>query len=226
MAPLGDLDADGIPDFFNAAGIYSSTVGMTQLSLLAISGAKGTVLWEHQDKSPVKGHSIGFFSSGDINGDGRLDLVVGYSPVASPSALPYYEIWCDSLALRSNERELSLSQHDTQHFELDAGPAHANEPYLLLGSLSGIAPGVPLGRCTLPLNPDPYLLFSITAPNTALLPGGLGFLDAQGRASARFVAIPGLPASLARTRIDHAFVSFDASGPGFCSNWIPLVLAK
>jgi hypothetical protein len=115
----------------------------------------------------------------------------------SPSALPYYEIWCDSLALRSNERQLSLSGNDTQYFELDAGPAHANAPYLLLGSLSGISPGLPLGRCTLPLNPDPYLLFSITAPNTTLLPGGLGVLDAQGKASARFVAIPGLPPSFA-----------------------------
>jgi hypothetical protein len=145
-------------------------------------------------------------------------------PALAPS--PTTRSWCDSLALRSNERQLSLSGNDTQYFELDAGPAHANAPYLLLGSLSGISPGLPLGRCTLPLNPDPYLLFSITAPNTTLLPGGLGVLDAQGKASARFVAIPGLPPSFAGTRIDHAFVTFDSQGPGFCSNWIPLVLAK
>jgi hypothetical protein len=227
LAPLGDFDQDGVTDFYTGAGIYDST-GLTEVSLLAISGKLGKVLWELRDANPVRDYGSGFTSSGDINGDGRLDLVVGYSlhGAASPSALPYYEIWCDSLALRSNERQLSLSGNDTQCFELDAGPAHANAPYLLLGSLSGISPGLPLGRCTLPLNPDPYLLFSITAPNTTLLPGGLGVLDAQGKASARFVAIPGLPPSFAGTRIDHAFVTFDSQGPGFCSNWIPLLLAK
>jgi hypothetical protein len=222
LATMGDYDKDGIPDFYTVAGVQSA------YALLGISGASGKVLWEYQDTRPVKDHYVGFFSSGDINGDGPLDLVIGYSPNGwtSPNQIPYYDIWCDSLALRSNERQLSLSGNDTQYFELDAGPAHANAPYLLLGSLSGISPGLPLGRCTLPLNPDPYLLFSITAPNTTLLPGGLGVLDAQGKASARFVAIPGLPPSFAGTRIDHAFVTFDSQGPGFCSNWIPLVLAK
>jgi hypothetical protein len=222
LATMGDYDKDGIPDFYTVAGVQSA------YALLGISGASGKVLWEYQDTRPVKDHYVGFFSSGDINGDGPLDLVIGYSPNGwtSPNQIPYYDIWCDSLALRSNERQLSLSGNDTQYFELDAGPAHANAPYLLLGSLSGISPGLPLGRCTLPLNPDPYLLFSITAPNTTLLPGGLGVLDAQGKASARFVAIPGLPPSFAGTRIDHAFVTFDSQGPAFCSNWIPLVLEK
>jgi hypothetical protein len=228
LAQLSDLDKDGVADFHTAAGIYSPSAGVTEVSFLAISGAAGTVIRERKDASSIKDYAGGFTSTGDINGDGRLDLVLGYSlhALSSPSALPYYEIWCDSLALRSNERQLSLSGNDTQYFELDAGPAHANAPYLLLGSLSGIAPGLPLGRCTLPLNPDPYLLFSITAPNTTLLPGGLGVLDAQGKASARFVAIPGLPPSFAGTRIDHAFVTFDSQGPAFCSNWIPLVFAK
>jgi hypothetical protein len=228
LAQLSDLDKDGVADFHTAAGIYSPSAGVTEVSFLAISGAAGTVIRERKDASSIKDYAGGFTSTGDINGDGRLDLVLGYSlhALSSPSALPYYEIWCDSLALRSNERQLSLSGNDTQYFELDAGPAHANAPYLLLGSLSGISPGLPLGRCTLPLNPDPYLLFSITAPNTTLLPGGLGVLDAQGKASARFVAIPGLPPSFAGTRIDHAFVTFDSQGPAFCSNWIPLVLAK
>jgi hypothetical protein len=228
LAQLSDLDKDGVADFHTAAGIYSPSAGVTEVSFLAISGAAGTVIRERKDASSIKDYAGGFTSTGDINGDGRLDLVLGYSlhALSSPSALPYYEIWCDSLALRSNERQLSLSGNDTQYFELDAGPAHANAPYLLLGSLSGISPGLPLGRCTLPLNPDPYLLFSITAPNTALLPGGLGVLDAQGKASARFVAIPGLPPSFAGTRIDHAFVTFDSQGPAFCSNWIPLVFAK
>jgi hypothetical protein len=222
LATMGDYDKDGVPDFYTVAGVQSA------YALLGISGASGKVLWEYQDTRPVKDHYVGFFSSGDINGDGPLDLVIGYSPNGwtSPNQIPYYDIWCDSLVLRSNERQLSLSGNDTQYFELDAGPAHANAPYLLLGSLSGIAPGLPLGRCTLPLNPDPYLLFSITAPNTTLLPGGLGVLDAQGKASARFVAIPGLPPSFAGTRIDHAFVTFDSQGPAFCSNWIPLVFAK
>jgi hypothetical protein len=194
LATMGDYDKDGVPDFYTVAGVQSA------YALLGISGASGKVLWEYQDTRPVKDHYVGFFSSGDINGDGPLDLVIGYSPNGwtSPNQIPYYDIWCDSLVLRSNERQLSLSGNDTQYFELDAGPAHANAPYLLLGSLSGIAPGLPLGRCTLPLNPDPYLLFSITAPNTTLLPGGLGVLDAQGKASARFVAIPGPAPELRR----------------------------
>jgi hypothetical protein len=151
LATMGDYDKDGVPDFYTVAGVQSA------YALLGISGASGKVLWEYQDTRPVKDHYVGFFSSGDINGDGPLDLVIGYSPNGwtSPNQIPYYDIWCDSLALRSNERQLSLSGNDTQYFELDAGPAHANAPYLLLGSLSGISPGLPLGRCTLPPQPRP-----------------------------------------------------------------------
>jgi hypothetical protein len=148
LATMGDHDKDGVPDFYTVAGVQSA------YALLGISGASGKVLWEHQDTRPVKDHYVGFFSSGDINGDARTDLMILATSSTGCQALapsPTTRSWCDSLALRSNERQLSLSGNDTQHFELDAGPARANAPYLLLGSLSGISPRPAAG----PLHPAP-----------------------------------------------------------------------
>ncbi len=89
---------------------------------------------------------------------------------------------------------------------LDAGPAHAGDKYLVLGSVTGTSPGIPLGIYHLPLDFDFYTQF--TAQGTpGLLTVPIGTLDASGRATLQFVLPPNLPGfGLDGVRVYHAAV--------------------
>ena len=76
---------------------------------------------------------------------------------------------------------------------LEAGPDQANQPYIVLGSLSGTYPGVSVGGVQLPLNVDLYTTLTLTQPNT-FLARSFGLLDRTGRATAEVVVPPGLEA--------------------------------
>jgi hypothetical protein len=111
-------------------------------------------------------------------------------------------------ALHADRLALSGSAGGTVAFTLDAGPAHAGELYLLLGSLSGTQPGLPAGSQNVPLNYDLYTQILLTGPNSALLPGSLGLLGASGTANAALVLPSGLAGPYG-TRAHHAFVCID-----------------
>ena len=101
---------------------------------------------------------------------------------------------------------ISLSTGGTQSYALNAGSAFAGMPYLLLGSMSGTDPGIPLDGLLLPLNADAYLLQVLIHPNTPPLSGSFGNLDAEGKATASFTLPPGLPLSLLGAQFDHAYL--------------------
>jgi len=67
---------------------------------------------------------------------------------------------------------------------LDAGVAQAGRPYILLGSITGTAPGTPLpgGQAILPLNWDLFTTTMIAFLNTTVFQGFLGTLDNAGMA--------------------------------------------
>ncbi len=103
----------------------------------------------------------------------------------------------------------------TAHFQLDATPAHAGAIYVLVASLSGTEPGLPLGpQLVLPLNPDAMLQASLGLANSSIFVNSLGLLDGAGRASAGFATPPSLlgsqlgrPLSFAFATLPFAFVS-------------------
>ena len=156
----------------------------------------------------------------DLTGDGVPEVLVGdgvfnNARVISPVRLPLHAD-VDVVNYASGTAQ--------QKFELDAGPDFAGQTYLLLGSLSGVAPGVTAGGLSLPLVGDAYFRLSLTAPNAAPLSQSLGQLDGAGRAQAGF-ALTGGPASLAGATLRHAFVVIDPlQGPSFVSNAMPLSL--
>lgn len=105
---------------------------------------------------------------------------------------------------------ISLSSGGRVTLPLDAGPAHALERYLLLGSASGEAPGVTLrSNLVLPLRPDAYFRFTLSRPNSAWLADSLGVLDEAGRASAVLELPAGSRPTLAGVVLHHAFATFD-----------------
>ena len=74
------------------------------------------------------------------------------------------------------------------NLSLDAGPANAGRNYLLLGSVTGTSPGIPLpgGKVTLPLNWDMFTNIVIDFINTPIFWNFMGTLNGSGAANAKF----------------------------------------
>lgn len=129
--------------------------------------------------------------------------------------------------LAASASELSLSSGSGSiDFVLDAGPAHAQETFWLLGSILGTSPGLPLGpTLLLPLVVDPYFLFLAEGPNRPPLANGFGQLSSAGTATARFQRPAAVPPALLGLRIHHAYLTLAATNvPQFVSNAVSFVL--
>ncbi|QDU68414.1 YncE family protein [Engelhardtia mirabilis] len=122
---------------------------------------------------------------------------------------------------------ISITSGGSQDLCLDAGVAFAGQVYLVLGSASGTAPGLTVDAVTLPLVPDPYLFWTLTAAGNAPFVGTLGVLDGLGRATAAIVLGPLLDPNLAGLDLHHAFVALDPlmGTVGFASEAVGLELA-
>jgi hypothetical protein len=94
-------------------------------------------------------------------------------------------LWTDSPSLSSSTGGVAT-------FDLVLGTPHASDGYLLLASVSGIAPGIPIGSVTLPLNFDEVMVASFELANLWPLSDSAGVLDANGRATASFTLPPGV----------------------------------
>jgi outer membrane protein assembly factor BamB len=118
----------------------------------------------------------------------------------------------DVPAMVSGPAALSLAEPEPLEFLLDRPAASAGHLYLVLGSLSGTAPGLPLpGGLSLPLVPDALTDLWLLGPNSPPFSGGLGLLDALGDGRARLTPPGGLPSALAGLSAAHAFLEFGAS---------------
>jgi len=109
------------------------------------------------------------------------------------------------VSLCSDAAAISHTAGGTVTFSLDAGAAHAEEPYLLLGSASGTSPGFSFGGASLPLVPDAFLRTSFSHANAGPFVRTAGRLDEKGRATARLVVPPQWPLVQAGATLDHAF---------------------
>lgn len=106
-------------------------------------------------------------------------------------------------------RSLSVSAGGTQALELDAGAGAAGQFFGILGSISGVDPGLTVSGRLLPLNLDSYLLQTLQAPGAGPLVGATGVLDDLGRASASVVLATSGDPSLVGLEVHHAFGTFE-----------------
>jgi len=229
VAQIGDLNGDGNPDLALSAGTYrvqGKLVGSIELR----SGKDGKFLGRIVGPGKNLAFGTDFWNGGDVNGDGRPDLVVQTDTLVRTYQLPgILEVLLYSGApmdLWSDTHRVSLSKQGKQVLQLDAGPKHAGSGYFVLGSLSGIKPGLTLGGLTLPLQPDLYFLLAASSPNSAMFQGSLGVLDSLGRATCTITALKGLPAAWVGARADHAYILFKNGRFTKTSHWTPLLFEK
>ena len=107
---------------------------------------------------------------------------------------------------------LSLSAGGSAQLSLDAGAAFAGKTYWMLGSNTGMSPGINSHGVHLDLNNGIYFQLTFTNPTHGLLNGFRGTLDAQGRATASVQIPAGFNPALAGSTIHHAFVTVEAGG--------------
>jgi hypothetical protein len=92
---------------------------------------------------------------------------------------------------------------------LDAGPAAAGRPYLVVSSASGTAPGLPLlpSPAVLPIVLDAFTSSALSVTNTLAFDRFAGIFDANGRARARAsTRLVLFPSTLAGLELSFAFV--------------------
>jgi len=105
--------------------------------------------------------------------------------------------------------QLPLSTGGVHRLALDGGSAAAGDVYWIFGSATGTSPGIPGPAGTLPLNPDPYLAFTVGHPNQGPLGTTLGLLDADGIGRASVTIPAATDPSLAGVELNHAGVVLD-----------------
>ncbi len=135
------------------------------------------------------------------------DEGVGSIVEAAIDDLCAFDLVCDGLV--ADLPSISVSGGGTQSLSLAAGASLAGESYWILGSISGMAPGLPLGAFTLPVNLDAYTLVTLTEPNAGALVDTLGTLDGTGKASAAITLPPASNPNWAGLSLHHAFFAFD-----------------
>lgn len=174
----------------------------------AIDIARGAVA-DCNDNGVPDAAEIGPFD--DLDGDGVLDS-------------------CEPPPLSAASFSVSLSGGGDQQLTLDAGAPRAGQLFVMLGSATGSAPGTvdPVTGIAVPLVLDTYFLDLLVLQGGGVITPFVGWLDANGRASASFAIPPATAPHLAGVTLFHAFVSIDLAGSGlldFASNAVPLELA-
>jgi len=229
LASVGDWDLDGKADLAVGAASVNPKFPTGAGAVIIYSGKTGKRLWNLHGGYKDQNLGWALAGGGDVDGDRRPDLIVGMAEAyrAQPALTAEMSVWSPAKkSLWSDTHKVSLGKQGQQVLQLDAGAKQAGRTYFLLGSMSGIKPGLPLGGLTLPLQVDGYFWLTATVPNSSFLRSSLGVLDSKGQAKATFTAVTGMPKALIGARADHAYVVFDKTGFRMTSDWVPLLFEK
>ncbi|TAJ02876.1 MAG: VCBS repeat-containing protein [Planctomycetota bacterium] len=222
----GDVNGDGHDDVIvGAPAIATITSGAPQPGkLCVVSGATHGFLHAVEGVAPGDGFGSGVAGGGDVNGDGALDFVAyspgddtlgdGWGRLTAISSVP--------LTLVAAPHAIPAATGGTQLLRLSASSTHAGAFYLLLGSVSGSKPGVAVDSLLFPLNVDPYLMYTLSNPNSPPLSGSLGLLSQTGTALATFSWPGPVPSALLGMTGHHAYVLLGAGAVTLTSNAVPV----
>lgn len=211
VAGAGDVNGDGFADVL-VGTTGDDRNGSNSGSIQVYSGKDGSLL--HDILGNAANDQLGFSvaGGGELTGDGNAEFLAGAvgSNQLAGSVVTYRGT---PLTLSASPGTLSLASGGVQTMTLHAGPSYAGHTYFLVGSASGTSPGTDIGGLLIPLNLDPYFLFTINSPNQAPLAQSLGTLDASGNGSCSFSLPAGSNAALTGTKLHHAFAVIVSSPP-------------
>ncbi len=200
---LGDVDNDGARDLLVGSPLDNGTGGELDAGLVV--AFHGPDLLTTTDLTQPTQEADARFGAaialGTVNADGVDDLTVGLPGAASGTTNDVGAVFVSypQLDLGVSTMSLSATFGGILTFDLDAGVGQADEPYIILASLLGTTPGIPLGSVTVPIRFDPF--FTNLMLNPAFFPGNSGVLDGSGQKSANVFLPPG---------IGHLLVGFNA----------------
>ncbi|TAJ16226.1 MAG: VCBS repeat-containing protein, partial [Planctomycetota bacterium] len=211
VEPAGDRDGDGAPDFLVAFGLpnlFASKLTPGRLELRSSADFAVLDVFAGDETGERFAHDATAVT--DIDGDGIDDVAVGVPRDG--------EFWkrggavrvlsLEPLAFTADSNRVRLAAGGTRKLYVDA-PAHAFQPYWVLGSLSGASPGIDVAGAHVPLNPDAYFLWTLTAPNQAPLSKFAGVLNSVGDRTASLTLPAGTDPALAGIVAHHAAVVVD-----------------
>jgi hypothetical protein len=189
VAFAGDLDGDGEGEL--AVGEpQASPGGLADAGRVHLySGATGAPAFQcaGQTVLDLLGASLG--AAGDVNADGTPDLIAGARGSTSGGLAGSGSAFLFSgtqLPLHADPLIVPAATGGQVTLTLNAGPGSAGRWYLILGSTSGISPGLDLGSILVPLNYDAFTAAELSLVNTPMFANFLGVLDGQGGATATF----------------------------------------
>ncbi len=215
VAGLGDVDGDGIPDY--AGGAWGVTgIAFASGEVLVFSGADGFPIGR------IKG--VNYYSSlgwdvagiGDVNGDGRADVLSVEPGFLSPGASAG-RARIDSLDpfiyLSTNTLQASSPLAQSLSVNLDFPVAFAGHPYQIIAATQRTV-GLRRNPLDLPMD-DGALLRQTVSGDYGGFPfssGMTGIINAQGHGDAVLLFPPFSPALAPGSAIYFAAVTFGSSG--------------
>lgn len=199
QAGVGSTTAQGASGSLPLSGTNSFHITRDSANLMTVS-VGGSVKVTETDARAVHTVRIQLFRHGSWPyGAISVDLIDVSGTVCAGGA-----------SLLGGPDSISVAAGGTQEFFLETCPPAIGDPYLLLGTVSGTTPGIPVDSVVLPLTSDPYFLFTVSNANTPPLTDSFGLLDGSGAATASLTVPAGLPASFVGLTLHHAFLVFDA----------------
>lgn len=184
VAEAGDVNGDGFPDYLvGVPGKWFITAAYDGGAHI-YSGSTGEILLEQSSKIGVAGLGTSVAGVGDLNGDGKDDVIIGAPNPVSINILNEGDIYLLSIAqsLTASAHVISASNGGQIDFTIDLPVESAGYSYHLLGSASGRGPWVQYGK-EIPLSRDrlTQAMYPSPLPN---FQNSSGFLDSNGDAIA------------------------------------------
>jgi hypothetical protein len=142
----------------------------------------------------------------DWNGDNVMDILCGnYSGYPNYKGYVFYFEAQGPLSLTGNG--ISAAKGGSLFLNLSAGSANTSRNYVILGSISGTTPGVPLpgGMATLPINWDIFTDLALSLVNAPAFSGFMGTLKTGGKASAKLDTMGPLPSAAVGLNMSFAY---------------------